>query len=128
MPPRDKQAKLFIRPWSNISKGQIMIANYPENIHCKVTKRQQMIQAASGKVPAELVLKNTTYVNVFSNELCSGDIALADGHIVGIGTYTGINEIDCSGKIVLPAFIDAHIHLESALVSPYAAGNGRSPR
>ena len=77
-----------------------------------------MIQAASGKVPAELVLKNTTYVNVFSNELCSGDIALADGHIVGIGTYTGINEIDCSGKIVLPAFIDAHIHLESALVSP----------
>ena len=57
-------------------------------------------------------------VNVFSNELCHGDIAVAEGLIVGMGEYHGKMEVDVSGKLVLPGFIDAHIHLESSLVSP----------
>ena len=63
-------------------------------------------------------MKNATYVNVFSNELCRGDIAVAEGLIVGMGQYTGVVEADMTGKIVLPGFLDAHIHLESSLVSP----------
>ena len=46
------------------------------------------------------------------------DIAVAEGLIVGMGTYNGIEEVDVSDKIVLPGFVDAHIHLESSLVSP----------
>ena len=52
------------------------------------------------------------------NELCQGDIAVAEGLIVGMGTYSGRKEYDVTGRIVLPGFIDAHIHLESSLASP----------
>ena len=81
-------------------------------------KDLDLIAVAAGRVPADLVLKNAAYVNVFSNELCRGDIAVAEGLIVGMGEYHGKVEADVGGKIVLPGFIDAHIHLESSLVSP----------
>ncbi len=81
-------------------------------------KKQRIIQVAAGRVPADLVLKNATYVNVFSNELCHGDIAVAEGLIVGMGSYKGKHEVDVTGQLVLPGFLDAHIHLESALVKP----------
>ena len=77
-----------------------------------------MIEAASGRKKADLVLKNATFVNVFSNELTTCDIACANGLIVGLGDYDGVVEYDMTGKIVCPGFIDAHIHLESSLVSP----------
>lgn len=65
-----------------------------------------------------LVLKNAKYLNVFSNEFLCGDIAVANGLIAGVGKYDGKTEIDVSGKLVLPGFIDAHIHLESSMVTP----------
>ena len=92
--------------------------SYTGRINRKLAKKTHMIEVASGRCPADLVLKNASYVNVFSNEICHGDIAVADGLIVGIGQYHGINECDMSGKIVLPGFMDAHIHLESAMVAP----------
>ncbi|MBO2516725.1 MAG: adenine deaminase [Clostridiales bacterium] len=92
--------------------------SYAGKIQRKLIKKQRIIEAASGRKKADLVLKNATYVNVFSNELCRGDIACAEGLIVGIGEYSGEREIDVSGKIVCPGFIDAHIHLESSLVAP----------
>ena len=84
----------------------------------KLLKKQRIIAAAAGREPADLVLKNATFVNVFSNELSTMDIAVAEGLIVGMGSYQGRSEVDCTGKIVLPGFLDAHIHLESSLVSP----------
>ncbi len=81
-------------------------------------RKQRIVQAAAGRIPAELVFKNATYVNVFSNALAMADIAVAQGRIVGIGSYQGEKEVDCSGKLLLPGFLDAHIHLESSLVSP----------
>ncbi len=95
-----------------------MSESYAGKINRKLLKKRRIISAAAGREPADLVLKNATFVNVFSNELSRGDIAVAEGLIVGIGTYSGRNEVDMSGKIVLPGFLDAHIHLESALVSP----------
>ncbi|MDR0889064.1 MAG: adenine deaminase [Oscillospiraceae bacterium] len=94
------------------------IETYAARIQRKLMKKQHLVDVASGRKKADLVLKNATYINVFSNELCSGDIAVAKGQIVGMGDYEGAQEIDVSGKIVCPGFIDAHIHLESALVSP----------
>ena len=92
--------------------------SYAGKINRKLNKKLRVIAVAAGREPADLVLKNATYVNVFSNELCHGDIAVAEGLIVGMGEYSGAVEVDVSGRIVLPGFVDAHIHLESSLVSP----------
>ncbi len=92
--------------------------SYSGKINRKLSKKMRIVEVASGREPADLVLKNATYVNVFCNELSHGDIAVAEGLIVGMGEYHGKEEIDVSGKLVLPGFVDAHVHLESALVSP----------
>ena len=92
--------------------------SYAGKINRKLNKKLRVIAVAAGREKADLVLKNATYVNVFSNELCRGDIAVAEGLIVGMGEYSGSVEVDVGGKIVLPGFVDAHIHLESSLVSP----------
>ncbi|MBQ2829894.1 MAG: adenine deaminase [Oscillospiraceae bacterium] len=92
--------------------------SYSGKINRKLSKKVRIVDVAAGREPADLVLKNATYVNVFCNELSQGDIAVAEGLIVGMGEYHGKEEIDVSGKLVLPGFVDAHVHLESALVSP----------
>ena len=84
----------------------------------KLIKKQKIIDVAAGRKKADLVLKNATYVNVFSGELDTEDIAVTEGLIVGLGQYEGIEEVDMTGKIVCPGFVDAHIHLESSLVTP----------
>ncbi|MDO4845083.1 MAG: adenine deaminase [Oscillospiraceae bacterium] len=91
---------------------------YAGKISRKLRKKLRIIDVAAGRKPADVVLKNATYLDVFCNELCQGDIAVAEGLIVGMGDYHGEREYDVSGKIVLPGFVDAHIHLESALVLP----------
>ena len=95
-----------------------MPESYAGKINRKLLKKQRIIAVAAGREPADLVLKNATFVNVFSNELSTMDIAVAEGLIVGMGSYQGQSEVDCTGKIILPGFLDAHIHLESSLVSP----------
>ena len=95
-----------------------MSESYAGKINRKLLKKRRIINAAAGREPADLVLKNATYVNVFANQLCTADIAVAEGLIVGMGTFSGTVEADMTGKIVLPGFLDAHIHLESSLVSP----------
>ena len=76
------------------------------------------IQIAIGEKKAELVFKNASYVNLFSERIEKADIAICRSHIVGIGQYDGETEIDCTDKIIAPSFIDSHIHLESAMISP----------
>ncbi len=95
-----------------------MSESYTGKINRKLQKKLRIINAAAGRIPADLVLKNAAFVNVFSNEICHADIAVAEGLIVGMGQYSGKTEVDMTGKIVLPGFLDAHIHLESSLVSP----------
>ena len=92
--------------------------SYAGKINRKLNKKLHVIDVAAGRAPADLVLKNATYVNVFSGELDTGDIAVAEGLIVGLGSYEGRDEVDMTGKIVCPGFVDAHIHLESSLVTP----------
>lgn len=84
----------------------------------QLAAKQRLIAVAAGREKADLVLKNAKYLNVFSNEFLCGDIAVANGLIAGVGKYDGKTEIDVSGKLVLPGFIDAHIHLESSMVTP----------
>ena len=72
-----------------------------------------------GKEPADLVLKGAKVIDVFTNEMHTADLAIKDGIIAGIGTYyEGREEIDMSGKYIMPGFIDSHLHLESTMVTP----------
>ena len=96
----------------------VPMESYAGKIQRKLLRKKRVIEAASGREKADLVLKNATYVNVFSNELRTCDIACANGLIVGLGEYDGEVEYDMTGKIVCPGFVDAHIHLESSLVTP----------
>lgn len=95
-----------------------MQETYEQKIERRLKVKQRIIAVAAGREKADLVLKNAKYLNVFSNEFLCGDIAVANGLIAGIGKYDGETEIDVSGKLVLPGFIDAHIHLESSMVTP----------
>ena len=78
-----------------------------------------IINVARGLEKADLVIKNANIVNVLSEEIHKGDIAICDGVIAGIGkNYSGEKEIDINGAYVTPSFIDGHVHLESTMMLP----------
>ncbi|MCL2024956.1 MAG: adenine deaminase [Coriobacteriia bacterium] len=76
----------------------------------------KLVEVATGRTPADVVFSNAQYLNVFTRQFETGDLAIVDGYIAGIGEpgdYRGAREIDCRGQAIVPGFIDAHIHLES---------------
>ena len=78
---------------------------------------ERMIRAARGRIKSDIVLKNARLVNVYSGEIYRTDVAVLDDRVVGLGDYSGLKEWDLGGKIVAPGFMDAHIHLESSMVT-----------
>ncbi|MCR2045462.1 adenine deaminase [Anaerosalibacter massiliensis] len=89
---------------------------------------KNIISISKGEEKAELVLKNCSIINVFTNEIINGDIAIYNGKIAGIGDYKGKKEIDLEGKFVSPGFIDGHVHIESSMVSPSQFARAIVPR
>ncbi|MFP3322412.1 adenine deaminase [Planococcus sp. SIMBA_160] len=85
-----------------------------------MTKAQlkNRIATANKENKADLVIRHASIVNVFTKTLTTGDVAVCDGVIVGIGEYEGIEEIDAKGKFIAPGLIDAHVHIESSMVTP----------
>ncbi|HWQ75154.1 MAG TPA: amidohydrolase family protein, partial [Syntrophomonas sp.] len=84
---------------------------------------KKRIDAAAGRVPADLVIKNCRIVDIYNAAILENQsIAIVDGCIAGIGDYTGIREIDGTGQYALPGFIDGHIHIESSYVTPEEIG------
>lgn len=77
-------------------------------------------KAARKLIKADLVLKNANIVNVFTDRVEKGSIAIKNGIIVGIGDFEGEEELDIEGKYVTSGFINAHLHLESTMVNPQA--------
>lgn len=77
----------------------------------------EMIRVARGEAEADILLKNARIVNVFSGEIHEGHVAIAHSQIVGIGEYQAKQEIDLAGHYLCPGFIDAHVHIESSMVS-----------
>ena len=68
------------------------------------------------------IIKNARVVDVYSGRIASGDIAVADGLIAGVGEYSSRHEVDACGQYAAPGFIDSHIHIESSYVSPEELG------
>ena len=81
---------------------------------------ERLIDQGTGREKAEIVLKNGAYFDLVTGEVVASDIALSGERIVGTGaTYDGVEEIDIAGRIVVPGFIDTHLHIESSLVTPH---------
>jgi adenine deaminase len=80
------------------------------------------LAVARGDEPADLVVRGGRVLSVFTREWLEVDVAIADGYIAGLGEYEGSDELDASGRWVVPGFVDAHLHLESSklLVDEFA--------
>ena len=77
------------------------------------------IDQGRGVSPADLVLKGGRVYDLVTGALTRSDIAICGDRIVGtMGDYSGLREIDVSGKTIVPGFIDTHLHVESSLVTP----------
>lgn len=87
-------------------------------MNLRTSTLEKRISVSAKKTPADLVVKNGMIVNVFTGELMSGDIAIVDGVIAGIGSYEGAKIIDAHNKIIIPGLIDGHVHIESSLLTP----------
>ena len=83
-----------------------------------MTDRKRRLACANGTETADLVLKNGNVLNVFTEEVLKADVAICGDTIVGVGHYDGKEEIDCTGKYLVPGFIDAHMHIESCMLAP----------
>src|SRR3989475_11394664 len=77
---------------------------------------------ARGDEPADLVVRGGRVLSVVTREWLDVDVAICDGYVAGLGEYEGREELDASGRYVVPGFIDAHMHLESSklLVDEFA--------
>lgn len=88
-----------------------------------------LIDQGRGVVPADVVLKNGRVFDLITGELVQTDVAICGDTIVGtFGSYTGRREIDCTGRILVPGFIDTHLHIESSLVTPFEFDRCVTPR
>jgi adenine deaminase len=76
------------------------------------------LAVARGDEPADLVVRGGRVLSVFTREWLETDVAIADGYVAGLGDYEGTDEVDASGRYVVPGFIDAHMHLESPKLLP----------
>ncbi len=78
----------------------------------------RLIDCAAGRLPADTLLTNCRVVCVFTGEILQSDVAIIDGRIAGLGTYTARETVDLDGCLLCPGFIDGHIHIESSMLTP----------
>ncbi|UCG39423.1 MAG: adenine deaminase, partial [bacterium] len=78
----------------------------------------ELIAAARGDAPCDIVLRNARIVNTCTREIIQGDVGIKGDRIAGIGRYEGLEEVDLDGRYVAPGFIEAHFHIESTLLRP----------
>ncbi|EKE71892.1 MULTISPECIES: adenine deaminase [Roseobacteraceae] len=90
---------------------------------------EHRIAVARGEVPADIVLKGGMIFDLMTGALITGDVAIVGDRIAGVyESYEGAREIDVSGQIIVPGFIDTHLHIESSLVTPFEFDRCVAPR
>jgi len=82
-----------------------------------VTDRERLLAVARGDEPADLVVRGARVFSVFTRELLDGDVAVADGRFAGVGSYEGVETVDAGGRMLVPGFVDAHVHIESSMLT-----------
>ena len=90
---------------------------------------EDRIAQGRGDVPADLVLRGGEVFDLATGAMIAGDVAICDNTIVGIGeVYEGRRVIDVAGLVLVPGFIDTHLHIESSLVTPFEFDRCVAPR
>ncbi len=89
---------------------------------------ERRIAQARGDMPADLVLRGGQVFDLITGEMLTGDVAICGDRIAGIGAYDGARVIDVSGLVLVPGFIDTHLHVESSLVTPHEFDRCVTPR
>lgn len=93
-----------------------------------VERLRHRINVALGREPADLVVAGGQVLNVFTGRLTPADVAIAGQRIAGVGAYQGRLTVDASGRYVLPGLIDAHVHIESCMLTPRRFAEAVVPR
>ncbi len=106
-----------------VSKGHIdQISSAPKILGDRLA-------VARGDKPAELVIRNAHWLDVFSGTWQTGDVAIFDGLIVGVSdSYEAKSVIDAKGAALVPGFIDSHVHIESSMMTPRQFAKAVLPR
>lgn len=94
----------------------------------EVRRLRRLIAVARGERPADLVLRGGRVANVFTGELLREDVAIVGDRIAGLGQYTGRVVRDVTGGVIAPGLVDAHLHLESTMLTPAAFARAVVPR
>ena len=91
----------------------------------RMSRYEELVRAARGDIPADLLLQGGRILNVMTGEILRGDVLVHKGFIVSVFPRgaKARRTIDATGTIAIPAFIDPHVHVESSMVLPpdYAA-------
>jgi adenine deaminase len=72
---------------------------------------------ARGDEPADLVVRGARVFSAFTREWLDGDVAVAEGHFAGVGSYEGVETVGAEGRMLVPGFVDAHVHIESSMLT-----------
>jgi adenine deaminase len=80
--------------------------------------RERLITVARGDAPPDLVIAGARVFSAFTSEWLEVDVAIAGGRIAGLGSFDGGERVDARGQFLVPGFIDAHVHIESAKLTP----------
>src|SRR5919109_3366832 len=88
-----------------------------EIIADSVTDRQHLLAVARGDEPADLVVRGARVFSVFTREWLDGDVAVAGGRFAGVGSYEGRETVEANGSMLVPGFVDAHVHVESSMLT-----------
>ncbi len=109
------------------------MSNYRKEEELNFETLEEFIDVACGRKSSQLVLKDITYLDVFSGTWIDADIAIHKGRIAGIGNrgnndYCGEKEINFKGRFIVPGFIDSHVHIESTCLIPQQFEQAVLPR
>jgi adenine deaminase len=93
-----------------------------------------LLAVARGDLPADLVFRDARVVNVFTGEIVAADVSIAGGRVAAVrpagegAALEGAETVDVGGRTLVPGLIDAHVHVESALVTPAQFARAVVPR
>src|SRR5215207_1844876 len=93
------------------------IVRLSEIIAHSLTDRQHLLAVARGDEPADLVVRGARVLSVFTREWLDGDVAVAAGRFAGVGSYEGAQTVEAKGCMLVPGFVDAHVHIESSMLT-----------
>lgn len=111
--------KVFLCFWTGLLYHGFVVLKSKRYGMGKYTKIQNIMQDVKNGVPVDLRIDNAQIADVFGGEFFSGSLCVHQGIIAGYSPdMPARNVIDAQNAYLLPTFFDAHVHIESSMLSP----------